>query len=458
MVEWAVTPQQSSTLQQTPQQQIPLPNTQSILRSLLTPQSPITSPPSSTPSLPDITPHRRPRTKKGRGQLSETSRQVSQNVSSSSSNSTNANAKPPSTSQTNTCSTNVTQGSTSGASNINVSSSSNSTNANATPPSTSQTNTCSTNTTPGSTSGAVSINVSSSKTTPNTIQGTSTGTFNNSVASSSISANSSNTVSPNLSPNTISLGSTLHLTFRSSPKKSSQRIYEKGSLNQDADIFPPQSRNKQCTAISYLAIIVASHVDPALWTSSIIDALVKMGDELYRCIPHQHDEIEYEDLPPDVHIHPLQTTFHAEQEWYLYGDLNQTTSQNNTYSLRDAVILACKASSRCLVTAARLTIGIINQSQDKYYLSDSHKRGGVDGLLHPDGTAVLCQFSNLDDVVDHLQKLFSSSRNRHYSIGAFSIVRTSSVSSQQQFTKVIKTMIVGINNYIGQVSHLNCFI
>ncbi len=483
MVEWAVLPQQ-----QTPQQQIPAQNTGSILRSLLTPESPLTSPlPSSTPSLPDITPHRRPRQKKGRGQASKQTRNHA-NATHSTTSSTNVTQSPTNTNQSSTSSTSVTQ-STSGGSNTTQSStiatqsntntnqsSTSSTNVTQSPTNTNQSSTSSTNVTQSGGSNATQSSTTATQSNTNTSQSSTSSTNiisstivtqSNSgapyVASSSIiSANAPNTAnasnsnaSPSIGQSSISLGSTLSLTFRSNPKKSTNRVYEKGSLNQDADIFPAESRNKQCTAISYLAIVLSSEIDPALWTPSTIDALVKMGDELYRGIPHQHDEIEYEDLPKDVYIHPLQATFHAEQEWYMYGDLSQTTSNNGTYSLKDGVMLACKASSRCLVTAAGLTIAIINNSNnDKFYLSDSHKRGRSDGLIAPDGTAVLCQFSSIDHLCEHLQNLFCSSTNRYYSIGAFNIMRIEtrqSPSSQQQFTKVIKTEIVGIANYIGQV-------
>ena len=179
----------------------------------------------------------------------------------------------------------------------------------------------------------------------------------------------------------------------------------RGRIHQSSSVFSAFSRGRQCTPISYFAVLYSSVYNVDTWTPATIDFVLSQGDSMYRSVRHSQEYFDYTELPLSVYLshshHQLSCQFFSHHSNFLHCTASNAVT--GSLCLADAVRQVCAESRGCLVTANGTTVAII-QSGNNYYLFDSHCRDHL-GRSTNDGTAVLLQFSSPEDIQCHMRRL-----------------------------------------------------
>ena len=77
-----------------------------------------------------------------------------------------------------------------------------------------------------------------------------------------------------------------------------------GSTHQASDKYAVSSRGKQCTPVSFFAILFSAVFDVIHWTTRTVDLIVDQGDNIYLSVPHTHDYFDYTELPLSMSVPP----------------------------------------------------------------------------------------------------------------------------------------------------------
>ena len=179
----------------------------------------------------------------------------------------------------------------------------------------------------------------------------------------------------------------------------------RGQIHQSSSIFSAFSRGRQCTPMSYFAVLYSSVNNVDRWTQETIDFVLSQGDSMYNAVRHSQEYFDYTELPVSVYLtdsnHHLSCQFFSHHSNFLHCAASNAVTRS--LCLADAVREVCAESLGCLVTANETTIAVM-KSGDKYYLFDSHCRDHL-GRSTDDGTAVLLQFSSPEDIHSHIRRL-----------------------------------------------------
>ena len=198
----------------------------------------------------------------------------------------------------------------------------------------------------------------------------------------------------------------------SEPKKSvNEWTVLSGSIHQGDIRF--QYPGIQCTFISFYALISMLDNPPKVWTFEDIDACVIEGNNRFiqHCNAMKTDPkmLLAKELPEIMSKGDRTFTCSQLDTEIKFGVLDTVTENKesgmNTFA--EAMILAFTRFNSCLLFCGGLTVALA-RSESMFYIFDPHSRG-KDGLLHPQGSAVLVCFSCIRETIRFLEKLFIQS-------------------------------------------------
>ena len=185
-----------------------------------------------------------------------------------------------------------------------------------------------------------------------------------------------------------------------------------GTLHQGDTRF--QYPGIQCAYISLIALIRMTHKDPKLWTSEHIDSCVIDGNSMF--LKHfeelniQPKMLMATELPKIVNFSNKSFVCTQSESDIEVGLLNSnvcSVNESPAKSIDNALLDILKSSHTCLLFSGGQTIAIAKVNAN-FYAFDPHSRG-KDGMLHPNGSAVLIVFGNLNDLVRYIKELFLGS-------------------------------------------------
>ena len=106
------------------------------------------------------------------------------------------------------------------------------------------------------------------------------------------------------------------------------RHYIQGNFSQSDKCFSKFSRNRQCTANSVAAIVMAADVPVSVWRSENMDDILKMGDHLYKITREQIKRSGYDNIYLDPLDIPLEFN-HAAVRYELISHTSSIIGGNN---------------------------------------------------------------------------------------------------------------------------------
>ena len=127
----------------------------------------------------------------------------------------------------------------------------------------------------------------------------------------------------------------------------------RGTLHQSSSVFSAFLRGRQCTPMSYVAVLYSSLVSVDRWTPETTDFILSQGDSMYNSVSHSHAYFDYTELPLSVYLansnHLLSSQFVSHHSNFLHCSSSNAVSR--TLCLADAIRQVCAESLGCLVTA-----------------------------------------------------------------------------------------------------------
>lgn len=159
---------------------------------------------------------------------------------------------------------------------------------------------------------------------------------------------------------------------------------------------------------------LAYHNEGVHMDAALLDRVLEKGDALYIAIKQQlladgtfvDNHLTVEEMPQQVltdeNIYVVQIS--AVRVGPL---LPQGGSPQRQMGLTLAKQLQCLSMdvNHAFLLVTPECIAVFRDTSGRYGLFDSHSRCPA-GLPHPDGTAIMCTFTYLADMVEHLHKLF----------------------------------------------------
>ena len=125
-------------------------------------------------------------------------------------------------------------------------------------------------------------------------------------------------------------------------------------------MFSALSRGRQCTPISYFAVLYSSVYNVATWTPATIDFVLSQGDCMYRSVRHSEEYFDYTELPLSVYLthsdHQLSCHFFSHHSNFLHCTASNAVT--GSLCLADAIRQVCAESRGCLVTANGTTVAL----------------------------------------------------------------------------------------------------
>ena len=184
-----------------------------------------------------------------------------------------------------------------------------------------------------------------------------------------------------------------------------------GSLHQGNSRF--EYPGVQCAFISFYALLCMIDKLPQLWTFADIDACVIEGNDYF--IKHCNERklrpqmLLANELPQKIAVgndifECLQLDHNIEIG--LLGTRGNE-EEHCIDTLTEAILRAFARFDSCLLFCGGLTVAIA-QRESMFFVFDPHSRGN-DGLLHPDGSAVLVYFACIRKAILFLERLFTQS-------------------------------------------------
>ena len=131
-----------------------------------------------------------------------------------------------------------------------------------------------------------------------------------------------------------------------------------------------ENAGKQCVAMSLTAIIYHHIEDINLWTSSILNNILTIGNNLYtsiRCSVQTNDYLLLTDVPCIVSIY--NNVYTLEYSESLTGSLFMTSNIGPYMSLQNSqteVFSNCQLDYNCLLTIGINTIAVIKNSEQNF--------------------------------------------------------------------------------------------
>ena len=225
----------------------------------------------------------------------------------------------------------------------------------------------------------------------------------------------------------------------------------KGSFHQGDVRF--QYPGIQCTYISFWALIRMHVKDPLTWQDYDVDFCITEGNDkfLQHCfnLKTEPKMLLVNDLPRFIKTDDAYFECIQSDDDIINGTLDHSKSINTGFpyvNIAEAIKRGFDLSQSCLLVCGGQTIAIAKE-EDNFFLFDPHSRGN-DGLLHPTGSAVLVSFSDIQDLITFIGKLFIDSLSQRPS-ELFELVPI--IISKQEDPKQIAKQYSGNANLITKL-------
>ena len=90
--------------------------------------------------------------------------------------------------------------------------------------------------------------------------------------------------------------------FMESPTRTLVESCVPGTLHQGSPEFSAFSRGRQCTPISYFAVLYSSIVNVEAWMPETVDFILSQSDSIYNSVAHTHAYFDYTELPLSIYL------------------------------------------------------------------------------------------------------------------------------------------------------------
>ena len=166
---------------------------------------------------------------------------------------------------------------------------------------------------------------------------------------------------------------------------------------------------KQCVAMSLTAIIYHHIEDINLWTSSTLNNILTIGNNLYisiRCFVKTNDYLLLTDVPYIVSIYNKVYTLEYGES--LTGSLFLTSNNGPYMSLQNSLTEVFSNGQLnyncCLITMiiGINTVAVIKDSEQSFRIFDPHSRD-LHGMPHSFGKCTLLTIEGIQNLVSYLQ-------------------------------------------------------
>ena len=182
-----------------------------------------------------------------------------------------------------------------------------------------------------------------------------------------------------------------------------------GTFHQGDDKYSAESRGNQCACIDWNTLCFSTSKSASTWQRDDTDSLLNAGDKMYRDLGF----IGYpyvEDLPKEVAFRDKHYKISI-LKTYTGGLCSADSSDGIFYVLRDSLDLCFTARRHAMMVCKYNAIAMFKDNFG-YYILDSHARSSQ-GLIDPNGTAVLLMFKTLTDLHKGILRLFNSISSVH---------------------------------------------
>ena len=111
----------------------------------------------------------------------------------------------------------------------------------------------------------------------------------------------------------------------------------RGTIHQASPSFSAESQGRQCTPISYLAILYSTVLDLARWSGKTVDYIVHQGDVIYNAVPHVQQYFDYAELPRSLITSNGEVSLSGNWDCHHSGFMQCQESTKNFQCFMDAV-------------------------------------------------------------------------------------------------------------------------
>ena len=177
--------------------------------------------------------------------------------------------------------------------------------------------------------------------------------------------------------------------------------------SQGNEVLFGENVGKQCVAMSLTAVIYHHIEDISLWTSSTLNNILTIGNNLYisiRCSVQTNDYLLLTDAPCIVSIYNKVYTLEYSES--LTGSLFFTSNSGPYMSLQNSlteVFSNCQLNYNCcLLTIGINTAAVIKDSEQSFKIFDAHSRD-LPGMPHPFGKCTLLTIEGIENLVSYFQ-------------------------------------------------------
>ena len=168
-----------------------------------------------------------------------------------------------------------------------------------------------------------------------------------------------------------------------------------------------ENAGKQCVAMSLTALIYHEIEDFNLWTSSILNNIFTIGNNLYISIRYSvrtNDYLLFTEIPCNVSI--FNKVYALQYSESFSGSLFMTTNNGPYMSLQNSLIEVFSNSRLnydcCLLTVGINTVAVFKNSEDSFKIFDSYSKD-LYGMPHSFGKCTLLSIEGTENAVSYLQ-------------------------------------------------------
>ncbi|XP_070190953.1 uncharacterized protein [Littorina saxatilis] len=180
-----------------------------------------------------------------------------------------------------------------------------------------------------------------------------------------------------------------------------------GSHHQGEDIFSPDTRGRQCTAMATSAAAFIKVKDIATWEKPDLTLIMLFGDLLYKTIMEARPTNEFgylliSDIPDNIDLFNKKFTFNRGQS--LCGVVSDRQLSEAAVGLDAALRKALQDYGTALVVLKQSSVMIHQDQHGRWFLFDSHARN-MKGMPSARGKSILITFTDFVELVAYLNRL-----------------------------------------------------
>lgn len=210
----------------------------------------------------------------------------------------------------------------------------------------------------------------------------------------------------------------------------------RGRIHQGYPYFSGEFTGRQCTAIAFLALCLATIKLGSLWTTDDIDNIIYRGNDEYvntirnrLCLAHPRN-LQHNELPQSIsNFLNSNIDYIIAPHQNFYGVVGrQSNPYAGSHNLQTALLMGFSGSNYLLATFADYTTALFyDEVSNSYYLFDSNACN-ESGQTDANGYAILLEFSTVLQILQHLQERHL---NQVFEVTAFSFTQTVIADSSQ---------------------------